>query len=318
MLYNKASDVIGGKMDYNWMPLLGKFEEIDEKIIFKGTQKEYENKILGGDIGNLIFNKIFSSGTISAEIEFKSFSNDSSCEIILYYNQSQNIIEMLNAGIALKPSMFVIKSFTERKWNYLSLSGNGENLKSNLKYKIKASFKGSKLILNVNDIEVCSAIINFPIYQSQVGIWCQNTDDIIIHDFKVETEESTVFVVSEFSNPYDELYNEVIKKICNEYNLKAIRADEFTNTGLIISDIIKYIVESKIVIAEISPNNPNVYYEVGYAHALNKPTILLAEKTTKLPFDVSPFRVLFYENSIAGRSKIEEGLKKLIKDIIIK
>ena len=52
------------------------------------------------------------------------------------------------------------------------------------------------------------------------------------------------------------------------------------------------------------------FYEVGYAHALCNPTILLAEKGTRLPFDVSPFRTLFYENSIAGKRVFEEGLRR--------
>ncbi|MFZ4476031.1 MAG: hypothetical protein ACOYPR_12610, partial [Saprospiraceae bacterium] len=81
---------------------------------------------------------------------------------------------------------------------------------------------------------------------------------------------------------------------------------------MILADITKQIYESKLIIAEISPVNANVFYEVGFAHALNKPTILIAEKSTKLPFDVSPFRTLFYENSIAGKKKIEEGLRKHI------
>jgi hypothetical protein len=78
---------------------------------------------------------------------------------------------------------------------------------------------------------------------------------------------------------------------------------------VIIQDITRQLLEAQAVIAEISPANPNVYYEVGFAHALNKPTILIADKETKLPFDVSPFRVLFYENSIPGRSRFEEGLR---------
>jgi len=70
------------------------------------------------------------------------------------------------------------------------------------------------------------------------------------------------------------------------------------------------------VIAEITPANPNVYYEIGYAHALNKPTILIAERATELPFDVSPFRVLFYENTIAGKKRIEEGLRRHLEAIL--
>ncbi len=95
-----------------------------------------------------------------------------------------------------------------------------------------------------------------------------------------------------------------------------MRADETYGPGLIIADITKEISESRIVIAEVSPTNSNVYYEVGYAHALNKPTILIAEKGVKLPFDVSPFRTLFYENSIAGKKIVEEGFRKHVKAVL--
>ena len=85
---------------------------------------------------------------------------------------------------------------------------------------------------------------------------------------------------------------------------------------MIVTDIERQIIEAKLIIAEITTGNPNVYYEVGYARALKKPTILIAEKATQLPFDVSPFRVLFYENSIAGKKRIEEGLRKHIASIL--
>jgi hypothetical protein len=73
------------------------------------------------------------------------------------------------------------------------------------------------------------------------------------------------------------------------------------------------------VIAEITPVNPNVYYELGFAHAINKPTILLADRAIdRLPFDVSPFRVLFYENTIGGKRLFEDGLRKHIAAILTK
>jgi nucleoside 2-deoxyribosyltransferase len=81
--------------------------------------------------------------------------------------------------------------------------------------------------------------------------------------------------------------------------------------GLIITDIAQEIMEARVIIADITPANPNVYYEVGYAHAIGKPVILIAETpTSQLPFDVSGFRVLRYENTIGGKAKIETGLRK--------
>jgi nucleoside 2-deoxyribosyltransferase len=64
-------------------------------------------------------------------------------------------------------------------------------------------------------------------------------------------------------------------------------------------------------------DNPNVFYELGYAHALNKPTILLADinKRDRLPFDISGYRTVFYENSIGGKKEIEKKLRKYIENI---
>ena len=97
--------------------------------------------------------------------------------------------------------------------------------------------------------------------------------------------------------------------------LRFDRGDESYGPGIILADIEQSIRESHVIVADITPRNANVYYEVGYAHALDKPTVLVAEKETELPFDVSPFRVLFYDNTIGGKSRVEEGLKKHLQAI---
>jgi hypothetical protein len=51
-------------------------------------------------------------------------------------------------------------------------------------------------------------------------------------------------------------------------------------------------------------------------HALGKPTILLAERGKQLPFDISGYRVLFYENTIGGKKQVEDGLKKHLAAIL--
>ena len=68
--------------------------------------------------------------------------------------------------------------------------------------------------------------------------------------------------------------------------------------------------------AEITPPNQNVFYELSYAHALAKPTILLAERGKQLPFDISGYRVLFYDNTIGGKTQVEDGLKKHLTAIL--
>jgi hypothetical protein len=71
-----------------------------------------------------------------------------------------------------------------------------------------------------------------------------------------------------------------------------------------------------VVIAEITPLNANVFYEVGYADALNKPLIILAQSGTTLPFDIRGYRVVFYEDVIGGEVKLAESLRKQLRVIL--
>jgi nucleoside 2-deoxyribosyltransferase len=95
----------------------------------------------------------------------------------------------------------------------------------------------------------------------------------------------------QFGAPYDALYQEVIQPVSHRAGFKALRADDVYRPGVILQDIIRGIIESDVIVADITPTIPNVFYELGYAHALQKPTILLANRQIeKLPFDVSGYR----------------------------
>lgn len=303
-------------MGYDWMPITGEFVEENGYIVFKGKEKEYQGRdgvVIGAELGELIFNKYFSGGKITATVGFEEISESST---IIYYSPLPDL-RVVTVGLTGPIFMFEIREFNNNKWNFIAFSGDRRNLKPNKKYILEVTLKGSKISLKVDGIDVLSANLPFSLPQSQVGVWCQDYKEIRIYDFGVATIRPKAFVVMEFSDHFNELYNNVIKKVCEEeFDVQVIRADDSYSTGMIISDIVTQITESKLIIADITPTNANVYYEVGYAHALNKPTILLAEKSTKLPFDVSPFRVLFYENSITGKSKIEEGLRKHLQEIL--
>ena len=82
----------------------------------------------------------------------------------------------------------------------------------------------------------------------------------------------------EFTEPFDSLYAEVIRPVCEDLELEPYRADDVFRPGLILQDIISGLVESDVIIAEITPTNANVFYELGYAHARNTPTVLLARR----------------------------------------
>jgi len=197
--------------------------------------------------------------------------------------------------------------------------GNRQNLKADEEYNIAITVRGQRLLFEVNSVQILEQILQPPLRYGQLGLFAWGTPTIRFSGISVSQKPGTAFVIMQFSDPYHQLYEDVIKRVAEAagygYRLRAYHAGEVFGHGVILQDIIKGIVDARVIIAEVSEQNPNVYYELGYAHALNKPTILLAEKGKKPPFDISGYRHLFYDNSIAGKRKIEDGLRKHLEAI---
>lgn len=160
-------------------------------------------------------------------------------------------------------------------------------------------------------MEVLSTILPFTVPPAQPGIFCFDQSMITISSFRADAKKGRVFVVMQLSSPYREIYEDVVKKICEEhYDVR--NAEETYGPGLIMADVARDIIESEFVVADITPSNPNVYYEVGFAHALGKEVIMVADEAqmAKLPFDVAATRVVFYENTIAGKRNFEENFRR--------
>lgn len=300
-------------MKYNWMPIMGRMKKTKDSLVFKGGKIPIEGEDReGSEIGLFICDQTFAEGTISVDVKFKGVSQSSCADIVLYYDPQNKY--NLDAGITYQ-NLFAIRHF-DTKWTIHAVTGAPNSIEPGRVYHLEASLRGSTVTLKSDGVEVLKVTLPFPLPQSQVGLFCVDQTDIEFTKFKIERVRPKAFVVVQFSSPYNEVYFEVIKKVCEAEDIDVVRIDEESGPGLIIQDITRLIRESKIVIADISPVNANVFYEVGFAHALIKPTILIAEKDTKLPFDVSSFRTLFYENSIGGKSKLEDGLKKHIRAIL--
>jgi hypothetical protein len=151
-------------------------------------------------------------------------------------------------------------------------------------------------------VTVATAQVQVQINRVQLALFLEGNAPIEVRNISVEAENPRAFIVMQFKEPFNTLYTEVIRPVCESFGYEVVRADDIYTSGLIIKEITQSIQEASVIVADITPESPNVYYEVGYAHALNKPTILLSDKTQeRLPFDVSGFRTLFYEDSIGGK-----------------
>jgi hypothetical protein len=166
---------------------------------------------------------------------------------------------------------------------------------------------GSSVTLILDGVEV--ATTNAEIQQSQICVYLWGNAPVTAELLSVDAHRPTAFVVMQFTPEFDALYENVIQPTCKTFGYDTVRADDIFNNGLIIEDISRSIREASLIIADITPKNPNVFYEVGFAHAIGKPTILMAErKLESLPFDVAAFRTIFYDDSIGGKTKVEERL----------
>lgn len=108
--------------------------------------------------------------------------------------------------------------------------------------------------------------------------------------------EDTCFVMMPFSNPLGSYYEKIYKPAIEKAGLKPVRADdEIFGTGKIIDQIWTGIYSAKILIAELTTRNPNVFYELGLAHALKKPVVLVSSNEEDVPFDLNHIRVIYYD-----------------------
>ncbi len=84
----------------------------------------------------------------------------------------------------------------------------------------------------------------------------------------------------------------IIEPAIEQLGLTVVRADSIDQPGLITNQIIEYILRSKLVIADLSFHNPNVFYELALRHVSRLPTIQIVRKGDKIPFDIGNFRTI--------------------------
>ncbi len=119
-----------------------------------------------------------------------------------------------------------------------------------------------------------------------------------------------VFVLMPFAKEFDDLYQLGIKAACQEAGAYCERVDESYFEEGILSRIYNQISKADIVVAEMTGRNPNVFYEVGYAHALGKRVVLLTANDADIPFDLTHYSHIIHCNRIVI---LKEELRKRVE-----
>jgi nucleoside 2-deoxyribosyltransferase len=118
-----------------------------------------------------------------------------------------------------------------------------------------------------------------------------------------------VFVLMPFDNQFDDVYKLGIKATCEDLNTYCERLDEQIFEENMLERIYNQINKADIIVADLTGKNANVFYETGYAHALNKKVILLTKSADDIPFDLKHYSHIIYSNII----NLKEELKKRVE-----
>lgn len=134
-------------------------------------------------------------------------------------------------------------------------------------------------------------------------------------DFQID--QQLAFVLIPFNEPFNTIYEDHIKpSVESIQGLTCLRADDIYDNRPIIEDIWRCTNQARILIAELTGRNPNVFYETGIAHTVGKEVILITQSMDDVPFDLKHLRCIVYEYTPKGIKTLEENLKNTVHNIL--
>lgn len=106
-----------------------------------------------------------------------------------------------------------------------------------------------------------------------------------------------------------------IRNVCGSLEIECKRVDDIWENTTIIQDIFELIFISRVVIADFTGKNPNVFYEAGIAHTLGKQVIPITQSIDDVPFDLRHHRTLTYLRNQQGLEAMEQELEKRLRKL---
>jgi hypothetical protein len=131
------------------------------------------------------------------------------------------------------------------------------------------------------------------------------------------TKRRTCLIISPFTDWQDEYYDVIFRPAITEAGLEPIRADDLYKTGSIINDIWDLTKGATILLADLSGKNANVFYELGLAHAIARPVVLITDNINDVPFDLRSLRVISYDKNVSNwGSQLRASITTAIRETL--
>jgi hypothetical protein len=124
-------------------------------------------------------------------------------------------------------------------------------------------------------------------------------------------DEALCFVLMPFGNDKNvqEIFADQVAPTITAAGFRCLRADDIYDTQPIIESIWENILRARLLVADLTERNPNVFYELGIAHTVGKDVVLLSQSIDDVPFDLRHLRVILYETTPRGALALAKQLQ---------
>ena len=145
-------------------------------------------------------------------------------------------------------------------------------------------------------------------------------DDLIVRPFwgrpNHVQRKHDIFVLMPFLARLKPVYDDHIKNVASGLELTVARADDFFSAHSVMADVWSGIFDARVVIADCTERNPNVFYEIGLAHVLGRPAILITQSPDDVPFDLRHVRFIHYTFTPIGMADFEKALGETLRTVL--
>jgi hypothetical protein len=222
----------------SWAPIVGRwdFESARRRATYRGPQLQTP-----APFGICVSNVRFSEGKAEVKVRLPAgaadaIHEDASAYLLLGYRSPSD--EYYLAGLAGYRSAYTITHFDPSfGWRGLALAGSRDNLRPDQPYQVTLHVQGQNVNLEVDGIRVLDFDIPTPIPSGQLGLLAWGSGGVEFLDTGVFEKPGKIFVVMEFSKPYQELYKDVIHPMSKRFRLEAYHAGEVYGPGVILDDM---------------------------------------------------------------------------------
>jgi hypothetical protein len=132
-------------------------------------------------------------------------------------------------------------------------------------------------------------------------------------DEDLSIDPGLIFVLAPVRLETENVYAHIKNIARDSFAMRVDRADLLPTSGSILRQVVSNIAKARIIIADVGSRNPNVYYELGIAHTLGKPTILISRNVSEVSFDVVTNRVIVFSSYYELGQKLEEAIDAALK-----